>query len=140
MAPGAILLIDRHSTSLRPYRKSESNMYAVLAKGKCLVRYVELTGESLVLSPHNSCALVKIIPLTSGSTHIIGRFCYVGIETCPFHARCYCSCAGSLHRSKRGLLPHVCHGRQRICRETKTSFIRPAQPAASFASETTQRL
>src|SRR5215467_8811128 len=41
LAPGATLLIDRHYTSLKPYRKGELNLYVVLKNDNCTVRYVE---------------------------------------------------------------------------------------------------
>ena len=42
LTPGATLLIDRHYTSLKPYRKGELNMYAVLKNDTCAVRYVRV--------------------------------------------------------------------------------------------------
>src|SRR5258708_5781390 len=53
LLPGATVLIDRHYNSLKPYRKGESNMYAVSKDGHCTVKYVELAGNHLVLRPHN---------------------------------------------------------------------------------------
>ena len=53
LAPGATLLIDRHYTSLRPYRNGELNMYAVLKNDNCLVRYVELAENDLILRPYH---------------------------------------------------------------------------------------
>jgi len=35
LLPGATVLIDRHYNSLKPYRKGESNMYAVSKNGGC---------------------------------------------------------------------------------------------------------
>src|ERR1700734_4375452 len=45
LTPGATLLIDRHYNSLKPYRKGEFNMYAVLKDGTCTVKYVETAGN-----------------------------------------------------------------------------------------------
>src|SRR6185437_11264591 len=44
LLPGATLLIDRHYNSLQPYRRNESNMYAVLKNGVCTIKYVEIAG------------------------------------------------------------------------------------------------
>ena len=46
LLPGATVLIDRHYNSLKPYRKGESNMYAVAKNGACTVKYVEVAGQS----------------------------------------------------------------------------------------------
>ncbi len=84
LLPGATVLIDRHYNSLKPYRKGESNMYAVAKNGACTVKYVELAGRHLVLRPHNHAYPVEVVPMEEGKTaadYLIGRVCYVGIET-----------------------------------------------------------
>jgi hypothetical protein len=84
LLPGATALIDRHYNSLKPYRKAESNMYAVNKDGACTVKYVELAGNQLVLRPHNQAYPVEVLPIEEGkrpADYLIGRICYVGIET-----------------------------------------------------------
>jgi hypothetical protein len=84
LLPGATVLIDRHYNSLKPYRKSESNMYAVNKNEGCTVRYVEVAGKHLVLRPHNNAYPVEVMPIQHGKKppdYLIGRICYVGIET-----------------------------------------------------------
>jgi transcriptional regulator with XRE-family HTH domain len=84
LLPGATALIDRHYNSLKPYRKGESNMYAVRKNDTCTVKYVELAGDHLVLRPHNQAYPVEIMPVEGTNTaahYLIGRVCYVGIET-----------------------------------------------------------
>jgi Peptidase S24-like len=84
LLPGATLLLDRHYNSLKPYRKGESNMYAVNKDGGCTVKYVELGGNHLILRPHNQAYPVEVLPVEEGksiSDYLIGRVCYVGIET-----------------------------------------------------------
>jgi hypothetical protein len=84
LLPGATVLIDRHYNSLKPYRKGESNMYAVAKNGACTVKYVEVAGNHLVLRPHNSAYPVEVMPMAAGKKvhdYLIGRICYVGIET-----------------------------------------------------------
>src|SRR5437588_6398317 len=84
LLPGANILIDRHYNSLKPYRKGESNMYAVNKDGQCTVKYVELAGRHLVLRPHNQAYPVEIMPMEEGKKvgdYLIGRVCYVGMET-----------------------------------------------------------
>jgi SOS-response transcriptional repressor LexA len=84
LLPGATVLIDRHYNSLKPYRKGESNMYAVNKDGTSTVKYVELAGNNLVLRPHNQAYPVEIIPIEAdknASSYLVGRVCYVGIET-----------------------------------------------------------
>ncbi len=82
--PGATLLIDRHYNSLKPYRKSEPNMYAVRKNGSCTIKYVEVAGTNLILRPHNQAHPVDVLAIDPDKTYadyIVGRICYVGIET-----------------------------------------------------------
>ena len=84
LLPGATLLIDRHYNSLKPYRRNESNMYAVLRNGECQVKYIEQAGKHLVLRPNNPDYPVEVMAITDSKfagEHVIGRICYVGIET-----------------------------------------------------------
>ena len=81
---GATLLLDRHYNSLTPYRRGESNIYAVRKDGTCTIKYVEGADGHLILRPHNPAYPVEIIALENGQKpgdHIVGRVCYVGIET-----------------------------------------------------------
>ena len=84
LLPGATVLIDRHYNSLKPYRKGESNMYAVNKHGTCTVKYVEVAADQLLLRPHNQAYPVDVLPVEKGkkpADYLIGRVCYVGIET-----------------------------------------------------------
>ena len=84
MLPGAVLLIDRHYNALHSYRKGELNMYAVNKEGYCSVKYVEVANRNLILRPHNQSYPVEILPMQEGkepSDYLVGRICYVGIET-----------------------------------------------------------
>jgi len=84
LLPGATVLIDRHYNSLKPYRKGESNMYAVNKDGASTVKYVEVAGRQLVLRPHNQAYPVEVLAIEEGkraTDYLIGRICYVGIET-----------------------------------------------------------
>ena len=83
LLPGASVLLDRHYNSLRPYRKHDSNMYAVYKSGSCTLKYVEIAGSNLILRPHNHHYPVEVMPLQNGKKareYIIGRVCHVGIE------------------------------------------------------------
>jgi len=84
LLPGASVLIDRHYNSLKPYRKGEFNMYAVAKDGDCTVKYVEVAGNHLILRPHNQAYPIEVMTMDDGKTaadYLIGRVCYVGIET-----------------------------------------------------------
>jgi hypothetical protein len=83
LAPGATLLIDRHYTSLKPYRKGEQNLYAVLKNDTCAVRYVEVAGDQIVLRPHNQSAPIEVIPVEEGKSatdYLVGRVCQISLE------------------------------------------------------------
>jgi hypothetical protein len=84
LLPGATLLIDRHYNSLKPYRKSESNMYGVAHNGKCTIKYIEVAGNHLVLRPHNQADPVAVMRIEHGKKphdYVVGRVCHIGIET-----------------------------------------------------------
>jgi hypothetical protein len=84
LLPGATILLDRHYNSLKPYRKGESNMYAVARNGTCTVKYVEVAGNHMVLRPHNTAYPVEVMAMAPGKKvhdYLIGRVCYVAIET-----------------------------------------------------------
>jgi hypothetical protein len=82
--PGATALLDRHYNSLSPYRKGETNMYAVRKNGTSTIRYVELAGGHMILRPHNPASPVEVLAMEDGmkpTDRIVGRICYVGNET-----------------------------------------------------------
>jgi Peptidase S24-like len=84
LLPGATLLIDRHYNSLKPYRKGEFNMYAVLKNDTCTVKYVEVAGDQLILRPHDQSAPIEVIAMQEDKTaadYLVGRVCHVGVET-----------------------------------------------------------
>jgi hypothetical protein len=81
--PGATLLIDRHYNSLKPYRKGEFNLYAVLKNDTCSVRYVEVAGSQIVLRPHNQSSAIDVLPIQNGkspSDYVVGRICQIEQE------------------------------------------------------------
>jgi SOS-response transcriptional repressor LexA len=83
LAPGATLLLDRHYNSLKPYRKGEFNIYAVLKEGTCTIKYVDLAGNQLVLRPHNQAHAIEVLPMDEGKSaadYLVGRVCHVGLE------------------------------------------------------------
>jgi hypothetical protein len=83
LMPGATLLLDRHYNSLKPYRKGEFNLYAVLKNNDCTVRYVEVAGNQLILRPHNQSYPIEAIPIEGGKSaadYLVGRVCLIGIE------------------------------------------------------------
>jgi len=82
--PGATLLLDRHYNSLTPYRRGESNIYAVRKDGDCIISYVETADRHLILRPHNPAYPIEVITLEDSQKpgdYIVGRVCHVGIET-----------------------------------------------------------
>jgi hypothetical protein len=83
LTAGAVLLIDRHYTSLKPYRKGELNMYAVLKNDTCAVRYVEEAASTLILRPHSRSSPVEVLPIApakSAADYLVGRICQIAQE------------------------------------------------------------
>jgi hypothetical protein len=74
--PEAIALIDRHYTSLMPYRSDRPNLYAVRHGAHLTLRYVDFVSSRLVLRPHSIAFpvdLIEIDPDISPSDLIVGR-------------------------------------------------------------------
>jgi len=83
LTPGARLLVDRHYNSLTPHRKGESNLYAILWKDTCIVRYAEIAGNHLILRPHNQSSPFEVLAMAESKTaanYVIGRICVIGAE------------------------------------------------------------
>lgn len=84
LQPGATLLIDRHYNALSSYRKGEFNLYAVLKNDIAAIRYVEVAGNHIILRPHSETSPIEVVAIEEGrhaSDYIVGRICYVGLET-----------------------------------------------------------
>jgi hypothetical protein len=64
--PEAIALIDRHYISLRPYRPSRPNLYAIPHQSRLTLRYVDFLAGRLVLRPHNIAFPVELIDVVPG--------------------------------------------------------------------------
>lgn len=87
LAPGAVVVIDRHYHSLAPYDAHRRTLYAVRAgsgAGAGLVlRYVEFDGGSLILRPLAMGVPVQLITPGAKETpadYIVGRVCVVVSE------------------------------------------------------------
>jgi hypothetical protein len=61
LLPEAIVLIDRHYTSLLPYRPNRPNLYAVRHGARLTLRYVDYLSGRLVLRPYNIAFPVELI-------------------------------------------------------------------------------
>jgi hypothetical protein len=82
--PEALVLLDRHYTSLAPYRPSRPNLYAVRHGAHLTLRYVDYVSNRLVLRPHNIAFPVDVIEVESGespSDLIAGRVAQILNET-----------------------------------------------------------
>jgi transcriptional regulator with XRE-family HTH domain len=82
-ATGATLLVDRHYTSLDPYRRQQPNLYAVRLRSRCVVGYVSQVGDHLLLRPRNPelpVELARINRTRSYSDYVVGRVCHVALE------------------------------------------------------------
>lgn len=82
-AISATLLIDRHYNSLQPYRRLQPNLYLARVGGRCVVGYVSVCGNCLVLQRHTPRQEIEIVRIERGRTYsdyIIGRICHVALE------------------------------------------------------------
>jgi hypothetical protein len=68
LLPNAIALLDRHYTSLIPYRLNRTNLYAVRNGRQLAVRYLDFQMNRLVLRPHNLAFPVDLLEVAPGDT------------------------------------------------------------------------
>jgi len=76
--PHAILVIDRHYTSLVPYRPPMPSIYAIQRGSTMLFRYATLLGSNIVLRPHkieHPVELIEVKPEESPGSFVVGRVC-----------------------------------------------------------------
>ena len=64
--PEALALLDRHYTSLMPYRPNRPNLYAVRHGAHLTLRYADFVANRLVLRPHNIAFPVDLIEIDPG--------------------------------------------------------------------------
>ena len=82
-ATGAAVLVDRHYTSLAPYRRQQPNLYAVRLESRCTVGYVSLAGDHLIVRPRNPELPVELARFNRAQDlcdYIVGRVCHVALE------------------------------------------------------------
>jgi hypothetical protein len=80
IAPGAIVVVDRHYNSLAPYRAHQRTLYAVRCGAGLVLRYVEFDDGRLILRPFSLAFPVQLLALGSHETpadYIVGRVCLV---------------------------------------------------------------
>lgn len=80
LSPAAIVVIDRHYTSLVRYQPAKPTLYAVRDAHTLLIRYVDFEANRLVLRPHNPAYPVVLLELGSNETpsdYVIGRACFL---------------------------------------------------------------
>jgi len=83
LAPGAVLLLDRHFDSLRPYHHGMPNIYAVRSGEQCAIRYVAAAAGRIILRPHNDQWPVELVEIGIGrglAEYIVGRVCHIAVE------------------------------------------------------------
>lgn len=80
LAPGAVVILDRHYTSLALYRANQPNIYAVRSGDSLQLRFAEFYDDQLILRPSNIAFPVQLQSVDrdqSPSDLIIGRACLV---------------------------------------------------------------
>ena len=80
LSPGAVVILDRHYTSLALYRANQPNIYGVRCGGALQLRFAEFYEDRLILRPSNIAfpvQLQSVEPDQSPSDLIAGRACLV---------------------------------------------------------------
>jgi transcriptional regulator with XRE-family HTH domain len=76
----ATVLVDRHYTSLEPYRSGRRNIYVLKPNGGILVRYAELLEGSLVLQSRDPSFPAVVLSNASPAEQIVGRVAQVSLK------------------------------------------------------------
>ena len=74
--PDALAVIDRHYTSLMPYRAGRPSLYAIRSEAHLTIRYAEYVAMRLVLRPMKQSSPIDLIEIgseTSPADLIAGR-------------------------------------------------------------------
>lgn len=61
--PDALVVLDRHYTSLAQYRPDRRNIYAIHHEARLVLRYADFQASRMVLRPHNRDAPVELVEL-----------------------------------------------------------------------------
>ena len=61
--PNAIVVIDRHYTSLVRYQPNQATLYAVRNVNALLMRYLDFESNRLVLRPHNPAFPLAVLEM-----------------------------------------------------------------------------
>ena len=83
LAPGTVVVIDRHYNSLAPYRAHQPTLYAVRCGGALLLRFVDYDEGRLILRPYSRAFPVQLLPLATNASpadYLVGRVCLVFSE------------------------------------------------------------
>jgi hypothetical protein len=83
IAAGAIIVLDRHYTSLAPYRAHQRTLYAVRCSTGLVLRYIESGDGRLILRPLSLSFPVQLLafePHKTPADYIVGRVCLVVSE------------------------------------------------------------
>jgi hypothetical protein len=83
LAPGAVLLLDRHYNSLRPHHRGMTNLHAVRVGTQCAIRYVAAAPGRVILRPHADDWPVELLEIAHGkgfADYIVGRVCHIAVE------------------------------------------------------------
>jgi hypothetical protein len=79
LRPGAVLLLDRHYTGLKPHARVP-NIYAVRKNGDCVISYVEVAGDRILLRPHNREFAIEVLAGKDPAKVVVGRVCHASLE------------------------------------------------------------
>jgi hypothetical protein len=80
LLPGALIVIDRHSVSLRPLSHEGPSIFAVRNDTHVVIRYAEFRTGRLVLRPRNADFPVELIDVEPGaalSSLVAGRVVFI---------------------------------------------------------------
>ena len=83
LAPGAVVLLDRHYNSLLPYHRGVPNIYAVWTGTQCAIRYVSVSSGRVILQPDSRDWPVELVEIAHGkgfAEYIVGRVCHIAVE------------------------------------------------------------
>jgi transcriptional regulator with XRE-family HTH domain len=76
LLPDAVVLLDRHYTSFKPYREGETNLYGARVGSQLKIRYAQHQADRVVLRPYRAHAEADVVEVGVGETAsdvLVGR-------------------------------------------------------------------
>ncbi len=81
--PGTIAVLDRHYSSLAPYRSHQPTLFAIRHGASLALRFVDYDENRIILRPYVRSFPIQLVTVSSNglpADYVIGRICILLCE------------------------------------------------------------